>query len=128
MFFIVIKMFTPKRYHERPLNTVAFGKRIACGFDGKLIQNNYVISRVKRFSSPAFCSWSRAFSFRIWFGKRKNVASTKILNLKYGGKNSYFDFIPRLFTLLTFLCLYCSCKFFIIIIIIIIIISLFHFG
>ena len=32
----------------------------------KRCTNNYVISRVKRLSSPALCGWSRAFNFRIW--------------------------------------------------------------
>ena len=42
------------------------------------------------------------------FGKRKNTISAKILNQKYGGKNSNSGFVPRLFTLLTFSYLYCS--------------------
>ena len=39
----------------------------------KRCTSNYVISRVKRLSSPALCGWSGAFSFRVWFGKRKNA-------------------------------------------------------
>ena len=39
----------------------------------KRCTSNYVISRVKRLSSPALCGWSGAFNFRVWFGKRKNA-------------------------------------------------------
>ena len=75
-------MFTPKQIHERqPLKTAAFRKTlVAFDFDEKLIQNNYVTSRVKRISLPVFCGWSSAFIFRIWFGKQKNAISAKILN------------------------------------------------
>ena len=38
----------------------------------KRCTNNYVISSVKRLSSPALSGWSSAFNFRVWFGKRKN--------------------------------------------------------
>ena len=34
----------------------------------KRCTSNYVISRVKRLSSPALCGWSGAFNFRIWEG------------------------------------------------------------
>ena len=49
---------------------------IASDFDKKFTQSeahNYVISRVKILSSPAFCGWSDAVSFTLWFGKRKNA-------------------------------------------------------
>ena len=57
---------------------ICFGKTlIASDFDKKTYTkrctSNYVISRVKRLSSPALCGWSGAFNFRVWFGKR-NVA------------------------------------------------------
>ena len=39
----------------------------------KCCTSNYVISRVKRLSSPALSGWSGAFNFRVWFGKRRNV-------------------------------------------------------
>ena len=39
----------------------------------KYCTSNYVISRVKTFSSPALSGWSGAFNFRVWSGKRKNV-------------------------------------------------------
>ena len=42
--------------------------------------NNYVISHVKRLSSPALCSSSGAFNFEVWFGKRKNAMWAKILH------------------------------------------------
>ena len=78
----------------------------------KRCANNYVISRVKGIFSPAFCGWSRAFNFRIWFGKRKTFMSAKRLNYKYDGKNSDFDFVLLLFSFLTFSCLYCRCNLF----------------
>ena len=39
----------------------------------KRCTSNCVISHVKRLSSPTLCDWLGAFSFRAWFGKRKNV-------------------------------------------------------
>ena len=69
--------------------------------------NNCVISHVKRLSLPTLGNWSCAFNFRIWFGKRTNVVEAK--NIK---NISNFDFVLLLFTLLTFSCLYCSCKLF----------------
>ena len=39
----------------------------------KRCTSNYVISHVKRLSSPTLCGWSGAFNFRVWFGKRKNA-------------------------------------------------------
>ena len=39
----------------------------------KSCTNNFVISRVERFSLPALCSWSSAFNLRICFWKRKNA-------------------------------------------------------
>ena len=50
----------------------------------------YVISRVKKFSSPALYGWSGAFNFRgtIW-------------KTEHGGENPDIDFVPLLFTLLT---------------------------
>ena len=66
----------------------------------KCCTNNYLISHVKRVTSLAICSGSSAFNFR-----------KKILNQKYGDKNSDFDLFPLLFILLTFSSLYCSCKF-----------------
>ena len=71
---------------------------------------NYVMAHVKRLSSPSLCSWSSAFNFRIWFRKQKNAVKAKILHQNCGSKNSDFDFVPLLFTLLTSSCLYCSCK------------------
>ena len=53
----------------------------------KCSTSNYVISLVKRLSSPALCDWSGAFNFRVWFG--------------HGGENLDFDFVPLLFTSLT---------------------------
>ena len=35
--------------------------------------SNYIMWRVKGLGSPALCSWSGAFSFRVWFGKWNNV-------------------------------------------------------
>ena len=43
--------------------------------------SNYVRSRVKRLSSPALCSWSGAFSFWVWFGKRNMTVKIPILIL-----------------------------------------------
>ena len=45
----------------------------------KCCTSNYVITCVKRLSSPVLCLWSGALSFRVWFGKR-NIA-VKILIL-----------------------------------------------
>ena len=39
----------------------------------KRCRSNYVVSRVKRLSSPTLCRWSVAFNFRVWFGERKNA-------------------------------------------------------
>ena len=39
----------------------------------KCCTSNYVISRVKRLSSPTHCGFSGAFHFRVWFWKRKNA-------------------------------------------------------
>ena len=47
----------------------------------KRCTSNYVISRVKRLSSPALCGWSGAFSFRVWFGKRNMAVKISILIL-----------------------------------------------
>ena len=43
--------------------------------------SNYVISRVKWLSSPAFYGWLDAFSFRVWYGKRNMVVKIMILIL-----------------------------------------------
>ena len=43
--------------------------------------SNYVISRVKRLSSPALCSWSGAFNLREWFGKWDMAMKIPILIL-----------------------------------------------
>ena len=69
MFFIVITIFTLKQYDERlPLKTVTFRKTlIAFDLDEKLTQNNYVVLCAKRLSLSAFCGWSSAFNFIIWF-------------------------------------------------------------
>ena len=39
----------------------------------KRCTKNYVISRVKRLSSPALCGWWEVFNFRVWLRKRKNA-------------------------------------------------------
>ena len=62
-----------------------FGKNISCfrfwwKSYTKCCTCNYVISCVKRLSSPALCVWSGVFNFREWLGKRKNVVQEKILH------------------------------------------------
>ena len=47
----------------------------------KRCTSNYVISRVKRLSSPALCGWSGAFNFRVWFGKRNMAVKIPTLIL-----------------------------------------------
>ena len=54
---------------------ICFGKTLnAFDFDEntKRCTSSYVISRVKRLSSPALCGCSGVFNFRVWFGKWKN--------------------------------------------------------
>ena len=43
--------------------------------------SNYVISRVKRLSSPVLCGWSGALNFRVWFGKWNMAVEIPILIL-----------------------------------------------
>ena len=87
-------------------------KWTAFDFDEKLTQNNSVIITFQKIFSTEFWSWSGALDLSIWFGKQNNAVSAKILNQKYGGKKSDFNFVPLLFTLLTFSFLYYSWKFF----------------
>ena len=47
----------------------------------KCCTSNYVISHVKRLSSPTLCGWSGAFNFRVWFGKRNMAVKIPILIL-----------------------------------------------
>ena len=47
----------------------------------KRCTSNYVISRVKRFSSPALCGWSDALNFRVWSEKRNMAVKIPILIL-----------------------------------------------
>ena len=90
---------------------ICFWETVAFDFDEKPRQN---IAKIlcKQPSLSAFCSWSHAFNFRIIFGKWKVAVSAKKLNWKYDSKNSNFDFVLLLFTLLTFSCLYCICQLF----------------
>ena len=67
----------------------------------KRCANNYVISHDKNLPSPALCGWSGAFNFWVWFGKRKNNVSAKLLHKKHGHENPDFHFVPLLFILLT---------------------------
>ena len=47
----------------------------------KRCTSNYVISRVKRLSSPVLCGWSGALNFRVWFGKWNMAVEIPILIL-----------------------------------------------
>ena len=47
----------------------------------KCCTSNYVISRVKRLSSPALCGWSGAFNFKVWSGKQNMTLKIPILIL-----------------------------------------------
>ena len=47
----------------------------------KRCTSNYVISLVKRRSSPVLCCSSDAFNFRVWFGKRNTAVKIPILIL-----------------------------------------------
>ena len=47
----------------------------------KRCTSNYVISCVKRLYSPALCSWSGTFNFRVWFENWYMVVKILILIL-----------------------------------------------
>ena len=78
----------------------------------KCCTNNYVISRVKRVSQPAFCGWSRVSISKYDLENRRIPCQQKYWIENMAVKIPIFDFVLLMFTLLTFSCLYCNCKLF----------------
>ena len=87
-------------------------KVVAFDFDKKLTQSVAQITMWYQVSEnfPRLHFAFDQFQDMIWNTEEcrvsKNIKNKQ--NQKYGGKNSDFDFVPILFTLLTFSCLCCS--------------------
>ena len=72
----------------------------------KRCTSNYVITRVKRLSSPVLRCWSSAFNFWVWFGKRNIAVKIPILIF------SAFAYFADFKTIYLGSCLCCSVRLF----------------